>query len=210
MHHRPRDSRQAAYFFIVFYSYRVPWQEAGNRENRGMATSDLTSHTDRAINGVVVNGSPAPQQRLHRIADVRRQQGISLRSVARQMNQEIREVKLQEEENCDLRLSDLYRWQAALEVPIADLLVDDEAPLSAPVMERARMVKLMKTAAALHEKADSPSLKRMAETLLQQLIEIMPELKGVSPWHAVGQRRTLDEVGKAVERGLSVSFWNET
>lgn len=175
-----------------------------------MATSDLTSHTDRTINGVVVNGSPAPHKRLHRIADVRRQQGISLRSVARQMNQEIREVKLQEDEVCDLRLSDLYRWQEALEVPIADLLVDDEAPLSAPVMERARLVKLMKTAAALREKADSPSLKRMAETLMQQLVEIMPELEGISPWHAVGQRRTLDEVGKAVERGLSVSFWNET
>lgn len=174
-----------------------------------MATSDLTSHTVRTMNGVVVNGSTAPRKPLHRIAEVRRQQGISLRSVARQMNQDVREVKLQEDEGCDLRLSELYRWQQALEVPVSDLLVDDDAPLSAPVMERARMVKLMKTAAALHEKAESASLKRMTETLIEQLVEIMPELKGVSPWHAVGQRRTLDEVGKAVERGLSISFWNE-
>ena len=76
-------------------------------------------------------------------------------------------------------------------------------------MERALLSKLMKTALAIHEKAEAASMKRLAETLVNQLVEIMPELKGVSPWHAVGQRRTLDEMGKAVERGLSISFWNE-
>ncbi len=43
----------------------------------------------------------------------------------------------------------------------------------------------------------------MAQTLIDQLLEIMPELAGVGPWHAVGQRRRLDELGMAAERRLS-------
>ena len=35
-----------------------------------------------------------------------------------------------------------------------------------------------------------------------QLVELMPELEGVSAWHAVGQRRTLDEVGRVAERRM--------
>jgi hypothetical protein len=43
----------------------------------------------------------------------------------------------------------------------------------------------------------------MAETLVSQLVEIMPELKDVSPWHTYGQRRSLDEVGRVMERRCS-------
>ena len=43
----------------------------------------------------------------------------------------------------------------------------------------------------------------MAETLVEQLVEIMPELKNVSPWHTYGQRRSLEEYGRVVERRLS-------
>ena len=32
---------------------------------------------------------------------------------------------------------------------------------------------------------------------------MMPELQGVSPWHAVGKRRRLDELGVAAQRSLS-------
>ena len=53
------------------------------------------------------------------------------------------------------------------------------------------MVRLMKTAAALLEDAPNIHTKRMAENLIEQLLEIMPELKEVGPWHSVGQRRTL-------------------
>lgn len=147
---------------------------------------------------------------LHRLAEVRRQQGVSLRRVARALRSDIREVRKMEQPTSDLSLTELYRWQRALDVPVADLLVDNDAPLSAPVMERARLVKLMKTAAAIQEKAEHPSVKRLAETLVSQLIEIMPELEGVAPWHAVGQRRTLEELGRAVERGLSLELWQES
>jgi len=140
---------------------------------------------------------------LHRIRTVRLQQGISLRTVARHSGVEMRVLRMQEEETCDMRLSDLQRWQQALDVPVADLLVDSEATLSAPVMQRARLIRLMKTAAAIQEHAPSSPIRRMAETLIGQLVEIMPELAGVSAWHTYGQRRSLDECGRIVDRCLS-------
>ena len=48
--------------------------------------------------------------------------------------------------------------------------------------------------------------KRMAEMLVGQLVEIMPELEDVSPWHDYGQRRSLDEYGRAAERCISEEF----
>lgn len=142
---------------------------------------------------------------LHCIAEVRRRQGVSLRGVSRQLKLGMRELRQQEQETTDLRLSDLYRWQQALEVPLVELLVDSDGPLSGPVMERARLVKIMKTAAAILESAEKPGVRRLAQTLVDQLIELMPELQGISAWHAVGQRRTLDEVGRAAEREISTA-----
>lgn len=149
---------------------------------------------------------PAPQEntrQLHRLRDVRLQQGVSCRNLAKRLKVDMAEVKHQEEPTTDLPLSVLYEWQRVLEVPLVELLVDSESPLSPPVMERARMVKVMKTVAALMEKATSPSLKRMVQMLYDQLLEIMPELNDVAPWHAVGQRRTLSEYGRTVERQMS-------
>ena len=152
-------------------------------------------------------GGQAPKK-MHRIAAVRNQQGMSLRSVSRQMGRTMSTVRLQEDETQDLRLSDLRRWQKVLGVPLQDLLVDESPQLSRPVMERARMVRLMKTAAALNETAEGDGPKRLATMLVQQLIEIMPELEDVSAWHSVGQRRSLDEYGRIVERRISDDYFS--
>jgi transcriptional regulator with XRE-family HTH domain len=164
----------------------------------GHAGALTNGHANAAANGHT-NGHAHP---LHRLAAVRRQQGISQRNIARRMDIDMNTVRQQEEETTDLPLSTLYLWQRILEVPIAELLVDSNAPLSAPVFERARMVKVMKTVAAIAEKADTPSMKRLLQMLINQLLEIMPELTDVAPWHTVGQRRTLDEYGRVVERQL--------
>ena len=140
---------------------------------------------------------------MHRIREVRQEQGVSLRSAARRMGTEVSKLKVQESSDSDLRLSELYQWQQALEVPVGDLLVEQQDDLSPPVMHRAQMVRLMKTAAAIVEQSRSPQLRRMAQTLVGQLVEMMPELAEVSPWHAVGQRRSLDEYGRAFDRRIS-------
>ncbi|NDC62458.1 MAG: hypothetical protein EBZ59_00360 [Planctomycetia bacterium] len=135
-------------------------------------------------------------RRLHRIAQVREQQGVTLRNVARRMGVEMSVVRRQEQADCDLRLSDLQRWQEVLEVPVAELLVEADGQLSGPVLERSRMVKLMKTAAAIRERTAGTPVGRTVEMLITQILEIMPELSDVTPWHTVGQRRTLDDLGR--------------
>lgn len=146
---------------------------------------------------------PQSKEPLHRVATVRQQQGMSLRSASRQLGIDIRELRYQEGETTDLRLSELYGWQRVLDVPVSDLLVEPTSPLSRPVLERARLVRLMKTVMSIREQSSSVSVQRLAQTMIDQLIEIMPELKEVSAWHSVGQRRSLDEFGRAAERCIS-------
>jgi transcriptional regulator with XRE-family HTH domain len=144
---------------------------------------------------------------LHRLATVRKQQGISLRNVARQLGVSTATVCDQEEEAADLPLSLIYAWQKALDVPAAELLVDSDAPFSPSVLNRARLVRVMKTAATIRERAHSHSVKTLVSTLIDDLLEIMPELREVVAWNNVGQRRTQDELGQVVDRQLPDDFY---
>ena len=153
--------------------------------------------------------TPDGHQPLHRLAVVRRQQRVSRRAVAKKLNVDVNTVKLLEDETSDMLLSTLYEWQNVLDVPVSELLVEPERPLSAPVMKRAQLVRLMKTVLAILERCQQASVRRMAQTMVEQLIEIMPELEGVSPWHAVGQRRTLNELGQAAERCISPDVFRD-
>ena len=67
---------------------------------------------------------PTDAQPLHRLATVRRQQGVSRHTVASRLNVEIDQVRQQENENSDLPLSALYAWREVLDVPITELLVE--------------------------------------------------------------------------------------
>ncbi|MFM8734109.1 MAG: helix-turn-helix domain-containing protein [Pirellulales bacterium] len=164
-----------------------------------LAVAD-TEHSDAARAAYEANptGMARDRQRpaLHRIAAVRQQQGVTLRNVARRLGMSLPLVRRQEQADCDLRVSDLLRWQQVLEVPVAELLVEGEGQLSGPVLERSRMVKLMKTAAAIRERTQGQPVGRLVTMLVEQILEIMPELSDVTPWHTVGQRRTLDDVGR--------------
>jgi len=153
---------------------------------------------------VAAEGSDRP---LHRIAEVRRNQGISVRSAARRMHTSMEQVRRQEDPHSDLPLSELYHWQQALEVPIADLLVESDSPLSEPILSRARLLRVMKTVRAMKESAASVSILRFVTMLEQQLVELMPELKDVAPWHSVGRRRTPDEMGRTAERVIPDTFF---
>ena len=152
------------------------------------------------------SGSKRP---MHRISEVRQEQGVSIRSAARRMGVSMQDVRSQEDPTTDLRLSQLHLWQEVLEVPLADLLIDSSGPLSTPVSQRARMLRVMKTVKALAESAHEPPVKRLTEMLITQLIEVMPELKDVSAWHSVGQRRTQDEMGRIIERTIPDSFFGD-
>ena len=162
---------------------------------------------ETSVSAAVPAAGLLPVQKLHRIAEVRQQQAMTLRTVSRHMGLEARQLKLEEDETFDLRLSTLYRWAEVLGVPVTDLLADTDDPLSTPVKDRARLVKVMKTVAAIMETAETLPIRRLCQTLTNQLVEIMPELEGVGPWPAVGQRRSLDDYGAAAERRLDGDLW---
>jgi len=121
-------------------------------------------------------------RQLHRLATVRKQQGINLRTLARHWDQRVSVIRAEEDETSDLTLTQLYRWQQMLEVPVADLLVDDDAPLSLPVMQRAQLLRLMKTAVTIRQKARSAQIRRLVRRMMDQLTDVMPELARVGPW----------------------------
>jgi len=144
---------------------------------------------------------PAVESRpMQRLASVRRQQGISRRTVARRLNVDVEDVRQQECETADLPLSVVYAWQKVLDVPVAELLVETSDTLTTPILERSQLLRLMKTVLAVSEQARQESIRRMAQTMANQLIEIMPELAHVGPWHTVGKRRRLNELGIAAQR----------
>ena len=143
---------------------------------------------------------PTDVRPMQRLAAVRRQQGVSRRAVARRMNVDIEQVRQQESESADVPLSVLYAWQKALDVPVTELLVEAGDTLSSPILERSRLVRLMKTVMAIAEQTRQESIRRMAQTMIDQLVEIMPELAEVGAWHTVGKRRRLNELGVAALR----------
>jgi transcriptional regulator with XRE-family HTH domain len=146
---------------------------------------------------------------LQKLGLARRRQGLSIRCVAQRLGCSVSEARAQEEETADLRVSDLYRWQAALEVPIEELLNEPNDTLSPRVMMRAQLLKVMKTTMALRRQARSEGERRLARQLSEQLLEIMPELKEVAGWPAVGHRRRSDEMGRIGENPIPDDWLHE-
>jgi transcriptional regulator with XRE-family HTH domain len=144
----------------------------------------------------------------HRIKTVRHQQGVSLRRVARTLKIDVHEARLQEDESSDLSLSQLYAWSELLDVPVTDLLVES-TDLSPPVLARARLVKLMKTAAAIRQESNNVAVRQLADMLIDQIAEIMPELRGVNPWPIASRRRRMREYGRALERIIPATLFRD-
>ncbi|MFH1923083.1 MAG: helix-turn-helix transcriptional regulator, partial [Planctomycetota bacterium] len=133
----------------------------------------LSTIPEAGTHEAAVVALPRPCRRFHRLETVRRQEEISRRTVARRLGVSITEVKRQEDETTDLPLSVLYKWQEVLDVPISELLIEPEEPLSSPVRNRAKMLRIMKTAVTILERTRQTAIRRMAQMLVEQLVELM-------------------------------------
>jgi len=143
---------------------------------------------------------PAGRRPLHRLRVVRRRQGLSRRRLAELLNITIEQVRQQESETADLPLSVLYAWQKALDVPLAELLEEPADALVSPILERSQLLRLTKTVLVVLERARQDSIRRMAQSMHEQLVEMMPELAEVVPWRADGKRRRRSEAAIAAQR----------
>jgi transcriptional regulator with XRE-family HTH domain len=164
---------------------------------------------DRSSVGILPSSPSTPNRPLHRLCEVRRREGLTRHQVARRLGISAREVERQEQSSSDMRLSDLHRWQQALAVPITELLCEPEGELSPPVRLRARLLRVMKTVRSIQQRARQLPLRRLVETLVVQLVEVMPELADAAPWPAVGRRRRKRDLGQAFFRRLSLDPLDE-
>jgi len=181
-----------------------PYSDAARAEadSRCIAVEDVSQVEVPRQKIQITKTKNGHQKQFHKISEVRQRQGVTLRNVARRLGIEMAVVRKQEQANSDLRVSDLLRWQKVLDVPLAELLEDGEDQLSGPVLTRSRMVKLMKTAAAIREQIGMGGGSQLVTQLIGQILEMMPELEDITPWHTVGQRRTLDDVGRAARNTM--------
>ena len=157
---------------------------------------------------VPVGGNRSPT--LQSLGSARRRQEVSVRCIAQRLGRTVDEVRQQEDECADLLLSELYRWQAALDVPIQELLNEPSDALSPRIQMRAQLLKVMKTVKSLSREAKSDEMRRSVQFLTEQLLEIMPELKDVAPWPAIGHRRRADEVGRIGENVIPDNWVHES
>ena len=176
-------------------------------------TTELNDDQVAATNTVALalptNDVTSPSRPLHRLAEVRQQEGLTRSSVARRLGVSLREVEEQEDPSSDILLSDLRRWQQALDVPMTELLSEPGCELSPPVQLRARLLLVMKTIRSIQQRVRQAPLQRLAETLIEQLVEVMPDLKETAPWPMMGRRRRKHELGQAYFRRLSLDPLDE-
>jgi transcriptional regulator with XRE-family HTH domain len=142
---------------------------------------------------------------LHRIAEVRLQQGLSLRAIARRTGLSVRELRVQESPHSNLTLRDLHIWKDALEVPLEHLLIDRDLSVSESIQSRALLIRIMKTVILLRETMVSRRLIIILDVLRQQLVELMPELRHIHGWPSLGTRRGNDEFGKILHEPVVIS-----
>lgn len=144
--------------------------------------------------------APAKSARpLHFIASTLRKQNATLAGCARRLGISLSEAAAQARPDADLSLSQLYAWRAVLDVPTSELIpFDDVVP--DPIRNRALLLRTMKTARQLQNLSRGTRLEPAVASLVDQLVELMPELAETPAWPTVGQSRAPRESGGATRR----------
>lgn len=169
--------------------------------------STIHLHTAPPVAPETLDDCEEEDRPLNRIREVREQQGVSIRSMSRRLGLDVKTCRKLEDPERDLTLSELQSIQEALDVPLQDLLVDRQS-LSRPVQERAKMIRIMKTAVALKDLKMNARAERMTEMLCEQLVDIMPELAEVSGWPQFGARRGKSALGRVLAQQIDMSQFN--
>ena len=140
---------------------------------------------------------------LHRLGEARRKKHVSRSSLASQLGITAGDVRRQECKTTDMPLSVLHQWAKVLGVPVVELVEEPNVSLSTPLFHRAALTRFMETVMAILERSNDLQTQRLAQTLVDQLIEILPEARGVIASRTAGEHYRFDGPGSAVERGLS-------
>ncbi len=167
-------------------------------------TTDCMLPTGAIPQAVVWQKPNGPgDKELHRLGEVRRREGITRHTLALRLGiseAEVRQTGRAQVRHAAERVAPLRN---ALQVPMAELLQEPDDELSPSVGLRARLLRAMKSVRAIQERARQVSVRRLAGTLADQIAEIMPELRDVGAWPAVGKRRSRKDPGQTYFRRFS-------
>ena len=124
---------------------------------------------------------------LHYIAKAAQSQGQTISACAKRLGLTVAEARAQADPRADITLSQLYAWREILDVPLSEL-TPDLGVVPDPIRNRGLLILIMKTARLICETTNEGTPGHYAaETLVNQLIMLMPELKDVPPWPSVGK-----------------------
>ena len=141
----------------------------------------------------------APPGRRHYIAEVLKNQGISIALCAKRLGVTQEEVLRQLNPFSNLTLNQLFSWSEVLDVPLPELLPFD-ASTSDPIRNRALLLRIMKTARQIQSLSAHTSVQYAAETLVMQLLELVPDFAMIEAWPSVGQSRVAKLDGLSMRR----------
>jgi transcriptional regulator with XRE-family HTH domain len=150
---------------------------------------------------------PPPRPVLHRLAAVRREKGLSLQAMAARLRVDVETVRQQEQATSDLPLSILDRWRQALDVPLGELLIEASHPLALPPIPERKTAELLEAALAILKQTKQTGIRRMAHTLVDQLVELRPELKSLATQCGAGSGQLLDAQGQSVGHELPLDVF---
>ncbi|MBN2295305.1 MAG: helix-turn-helix transcriptional regulator [Pirellulales bacterium] len=136
---------------------------------------------------------------LHCLRKVRCREAVSRETIAEHLGIDVDTVELIENESTDIPLCLLHEWKKLLNVPIGELLVDTEGAFNAPEKIPAQLTALMRTAITLTRQNRQASVAHMAHNLINQLLEIMPELRQVVNQYGPRQTHPIHEYGLEFE-----------
>ena len=140
--------------------------------------------------------STAPRIVLHRLTEVRRAMGVPRQVLAQRLGITVQELRVKEE-SPDLSIGTLCQWAAVLNVPITELVVERDECLAPIHLAESQANRLMKMAAKLRDRARRRSIQRLAQTFVEQLAEILPELEHFARTnHSRLRRRTRPPLGR--------------
>jgi transcriptional regulator with XRE-family HTH domain len=119
-----------------------------------------------------INGPSTNAPGLHKMRVTREERGITRQHAARMLCISLQELDRQEDPQCDLTISELQNWQAFLGVEVDDLIVDQQVPFPRAALSMRDLSSFLDTATEMLERSNCPAVKRLAETLTNQLREI--------------------------------------
>ena len=137
--------------------------------------------------------------RRHYIAETLKNQDLTIEQCARKLGVSVDEARRQLDPEANLTLSQLFDWSEVLDVPLPELLPFD-SNTSDPIRNRALLLRVMKTARQLQRSSRNTPIEYVATTLVDQLLEIVPEFAVVEPWPSVGKCRAAKSEGLAARR----------